>query len=477
MWIAASVLTLLSLATAGSAIAGSGGSTTSAPAEKVTKLTSEAPAGDKVFPYEMKQKTLANGLQVVVVPMPADGLVSYRTVVRTGARDEYEKGHTGFAHFFEHMMFRGTEKYPADKYGELVTKMGADSNAYTSTDITVYQFDIAAEDLDTVMEIESDRFMNLSYSEAVFQTEAGAVYGEYRKNKASPGFVLYEASKKAAFSKHTYGHTAMGYVEDIQAMPKMYDYSKRFFQRYYRPENCTVIVAGDVDAEQVFAKAESYYGTWKKGYKKPKIKAEPKQRREKRIDVAYEGQTLPMISIGYKGDAFDAKDKTWAASILLADLAFGETSKIHKELVLEKQLVQFISASPAMDRDPGLWGIWTMVNDAKDIDTVLGRIDEAVAWYQANPVPAQRLTRVKSAMKYGYLMGLDTPASVAGSLASTIGVTGDPGTDDVLYATLAAVTPEDIQAAAKKYLRAKQRTVAVLQSKPAPEAKKDEAKK
>ena len=241
-------------------------------------------------------------------------------------------------------------------------------------------------------------------------------------------------------------------------------------------------MAGDVKAEEVFAKIETYYGKWEKGYKKPKIRAEPRQRKEKRIDVDYEGQTLPMISIGYKGDAFDADDKIWAASILLADLAFGETSKIHKELVLEKRLVQHIGASPAMDRDPGLWGIWTMVNDPKDIDTVIARIDETVSWYQDNPVPAERVARVKSAMKYGYLMGLDTPASVAGSLARSIGVAGDPGTDDRLYATLAAVTPKDIQAAAKKYLQAKKRTVAVLKSKPKPKPKatltdKPEAKK
>lgn len=439
------------------------------PPKRAETVTADAPPS--VFPYAMHERTLANGLQVVLVPMPSDGLVSYRTVVRTGARDEYEKGHTGFAHFFEHMMFRGTKKYPADVYGELVTKMGADANAYTSTDITVYQLDIAAEDLETVVDIESDRFMNLEYAEAEFQTEAGAVYGEYRKNRASPGFAMYEAVKKAAFTKHTYGHTAMGYEADIAAMPKMFDYSRKFFSRYYRPDNCTVVVAGDIDPEATFALIERYYGPWEKGYKKPKVKAEPTQKRERRIEVPYVGQSLPMIQVAYKGGAFDAKDETWVASLVLADLAFGETSEIHKELVLDKRWVQYIYASPATDRDPGLWSIGAMVTDPSKTEAVLERIDAAVAQYRDTPVDAARLDRVKSNMKYGYLMSLDTPAAVAGSLARTIGITGDPHTDDQVYATLAKVTPEDVQAAAKKYLDKRRRTVAVLKiAKPNPAA-------
>ncbi len=452
---------------------GATGSALAGPPEKAETLAS-APASPSVFPYAMYEKTLANGLQVVVVPMPADGLVSYRTVVRTGARDEYEKGHTGFAHFFEHMMFRGTKKYPAEVYNEIVTKMGADANAYTSTDITVYQMDIAAEDLETVVDIESDRFMNLEYAEADFQTEAGAVYGEYRKNRANPGFLMYEAIKKAAFTKHTYGHTAMGYEPDIAAMPKMFDYSRKFFSRYYRPDNCTVIVAGDVEAEATFALIERFYGPWEKGYVEPKVSREPAQRKERRIEVEYAGQTLPMVQVAYKGGAFDAKDRTWVASLVLADLAFGETSEIHKELVLDKRWVQYIYASPATDRDPGLWSIGAMVAEPDKVDAVLERIDAAVAQYRDTPVDAARLDRVKSNMKYGYLMSLDTPAAVAGSLASTIGVTGDPHSDDALYATLVAVTPEDVQAAAKAYLDAKQRTVAVL--RPAPPSAKDAAK-
>ncbi|MEE9385448.1 MAG: pitrilysin family protein [Nannocystaceae bacterium] len=417
------------------------------------------------LPYPVHVSKLDNGLTVVLVPMKSGGLVSYRTVVRTGARDEYERGRTGFAHFFEHMMFRGTEKYPQDVYGEIVTQMGADSNAYTSTDVTVYQFDIATEDLEQVIELESDRFQNLAYPEAGFKTEAGAVYGEYRKNRSSPFFTLYEALKRTAYTKHTYGHTAMGYVADIKAMPEMFEYSKSFFSRYYRPENCVVIVAGDLDPAATLAKIQTYYGAWKRGYIAPKITPEPRQRREKKVDVPYEGRTLPIVAIGYKADAYDPTDRNVAASMLLAELAFGETSPIYRKLMLEEQVVQSIGAEAATDRDPGLWTIWSKVKDPSKVGYVLAEINRTVTEYRNTAPQPRNVDAVRSRMKYSFLMELDTPAKVAGQLARITGVTGGVEALSQLYATIDEVTPEDIQAAAKRYLVRRHRTVAVLREK------------
>ncbi|MER3330043.1 MAG: insulinase family protein, partial [Candidatus Kapaibacterium sp.] len=160
--------------------------------------------------------------------MPSNGIVSYYTLVRTGSRDEYEVGKTGFAHFFEHMMFRGTKKYPGTVYDSLIISIGADGNAYTTDDYTAYHLNLANEDLDLVMELESDRFQNLSYPEPDFKTESGAVYGEYRKNITDPGNVIWEKLKFTAFDKHTYKHSTIGFEEDIKAMPTLYEYSKEF---------------------------------------------------------------------------------------------------------------------------------------------------------------------------------------------------------------------------------------------------------
>ena len=424
--------------------------------------TQAADASPRIFPYEWHQQTLDNGLQVIVIPTPSAGLVSYRTVVRTGARDEFEPGSTGFAHFFEHMMFRGTERYPAEAYGEIVTRMGADSNAYTSTDMTVYQFDVAKDDLATVAEIEADRFMNLAYDQEAFKTEAGAVYGEYRKNRSSPFFTLYEAVRRAAFRKHTYAHTAMGFVDDIKAMPQKFDYSRTFFKRYYRPDNTILVITGDVAPEPTFALIEQHYGAWTPGYVPPRIKPEPDQLRERRVEIEYEGKTLPRMWIAYKGGAFDPFDRVWVASLVLAELAFGETSEIYEQLRLNEQRVESLEVGPATDRDPELWSVVTTIKREDDIDAVLARIDEAIAAARDTLPDQARVDAVKAHMRYDYLLGLDTPSAVADEVAQFVGVAGDLAKVELLYRNLEAVTPEDVREAARRWLVNKRRTVVIL---------------
>jgi zinc protease len=416
----------------------------------------------RIFPYETHIETLDNGLKVILVPMSSDGLVAYWSVVRTGSRDEYEKGHSGFAHFFEHMMFRGTEAYPAEVYNEMITKMGADANAFTTDDLTAYHLGVTVDDLETVIKMESDRFRNLAYSEQVFQTEAGAVYGEYRKNRMNPFFALFEAVQETAFKKHTYGHTTMGFVQDIKAMPQMYEYSKSFFKRYYRPENVVLLITGDIDIKQTMGWVRENYEGWETGYVTPKIEAEPAQTEERRVEVAYAGQSLPILWVAYKIDGFDPEDRTYLAAGLLADLAFGETSEIHKKLVLGEQVVEFIAAGAGTNRDPGLLDIYTRVKDPSKVDYVLGEIDKVVKGYRENPPDAARLVDMKSNLKYGFLMSLDTPDRVASQLARLIAITGGVAAVDRMYSTIDGITPEDLQAAANKFLLADRRTIALL---------------
>jgi zinc protease len=210
----------------------------------VQSLAQEANSVTDIIPFPTTAKTLGNGLEVIVMPMPSNGVVAFWSIVRTGSRDEYEPGRSGFAHFFEHMMFRGTERYPPARYLEVTTRIGADANAYTTDDHTAYHLSLSKEDFESVLEIESDRFQNLAYSEAAFQTEAGAVYGEYRKSRTDPEFALEESLMATAFEKHTYGHTTMGFERDIAAMPKMYDYSQLL--GHTTDPNTVLFVSGDV---------------------------------------------------------------------------------------------------------------------------------------------------------------------------------------------------------------------------------------
>jgi zinc protease len=383
-------------------------------------------------------------------------------VVRTGSRDEVEEGHTGFAHFFEHMMFRGTEKYPADVRERIVTGMGANTNAYTTDDLTCYYMNVASEDLAKVIELEADRFQNLSYKESVFQTEAGAVYGEYRKNRTQPFSVMNEAIQNKAFDVHTYKHTTIGFEKDIAAMPTRYEYSKQFFQRFYRPENVILLVTGDFDSKAVMAQIHQHYSGWKPGYQAPAVQAEPEQKGERSVDVAYEGRTLPVVTIAWKGPAFNASSREVAAGSLLGDLLFGETSAAYRELVLEKRLAQRVFAGFRFNRDPGLWSVSAMVTGEPNIVKVREAIDQAVARIQETPPAAKDLDDLKRRSRYGLLMGMDTPDRVAGGLARFIALSGGIEAIDALFAEMEKVTPEDIQAVARKYLVNDRRTVAIL---------------
>lgn len=414
------------------------------------------------FPYRYENVTLDNGLKVILIPMSGSGLVAYYTIVRTGSRDEVEDGKTGFAHFFEHMMFRGTEKFPADVYNKIINEMGADANAYTTDDYTCYTSVISTPSLERMMELESDRFMNLSYEEPEFRTEAGAVYGEYKKNLTNPWRVAYEEISGLAFSQHTYKHTTMGFVEDIRRMPELYQYSKDFFQQHYRPENCVLLLAGDFDPETVKPMVETYYGPWETGHSENVVPTEPEQRREKVKKVTYNGRTLPLMWIGYKGAAFDPTDKDVVAASLLGDLAFGQNSDIYKKLVIRENKAQFVSGDFGFNRDPKLYDIYTMVYNEDDMDMVLAEIDQVVTQFQNEPVDAERLDNLKKRNRYGYLMALDTPGSVAGNLARIVALTGGVEAVDQYYETMDSLTPADIQAAAKRFLQKNRRTIIKL---------------
>ena len=425
-------------------------------------LSATAAQGQGIFPYPTHLQTLDNGLQVIIVPMNSSGLVSYWSIVRTGSRDEYEPGRTGFAHFFEHMMFRGTEKYPAEVYNNIVNELGANSNAFTTDDLTAYYLDFGREDLERVIDIESDRFMNLSYPKKMFETEAGAVYGEYRKNRMSPFFVIFEEIRQAAFDQHTYGHTTMGYEKDIKIMPELFDYSQTFFDRYYRPENILLVIAGDVDPESTLELVRKYYGSWEPGYVAPKVEAEPAQDGLRTTEVTYPGRTLPYLWISHKSDAFDATSVEFAAADLATRLLFGESSPLYRQLVLEDQSVQMLTAQHAINRDPGTNDIIAIIKDPAKIDDVRASIEAAITEAQETPPDAERLAQLKSRLRYEFLMSLATPNDIGSNLVRLLAVGGNFEAVNALHATYGEVTPDDVLNAARKYLVPERRTVAVL---------------
>jgi zinc protease len=406
---------------------------------------------NKVFPYNYSEKVLSNGLKIILIPMENTDIVAYFTVVRTGSRDEWEEGKSGFAHFFEHMMFRGTERFPGNVYDSIVTSLGADANAYTSLDLTVYHMKFASEDLETVMDIESDRFRNLKYSKEEFQTESGAIYGEYRKGRTSPWSVAFESMQNMAFDKHTYKHTTIGFEKDIKDMPNLYDYSLSFYKRYYRPENCVLLVVGAIDNEKTFRLAEKYYSEWKSGYVSPKIDSEPVQTSSRKEEVGYEGRTLPLLYIGYKGEKFDVNNKNYLAARAFANIAFGETSELYKKLVLKEQKVQYLMANMTSTRDPYLFQIMSMVKDENDINYVSEEINKTIEYYKKNKVSEELFNKLLMREKYSFLMSLDNPANVAGILPQYITISGGINVIDEYFSKMEKLTVDDINNAVNYY--------------------------
>lgn len=355
-------------------------------------------------------------------------------------------------------MFKGTKNFPSDVYEGLMTLMGADTNAFTGDDLTTYHLTFAKEDLEKVMELESDRFQNLEYDEEAFKTEAGAVYGEYLKSKSNPFFVLFENIYNAAFDKHTYKHTTIGFEEDIKAMPTMYEFSKSFFKRYYRPENVVLLICGDIDPGNVFNLTEKYYGKWQKGYVPPAIIEEPGQTAPRAKVVQYPGKILPLLAVAYKGLKFDPQSKEYVASVMLGDIMFGDTSEIYAKLVLNEQKVQMLGANFGLNRDPNLNAIMAMVKKIEDVEYVKAEIDKTLKKYQADLMDSKRLEDLKSNLKYSFLMRLSSTADVAGSLPDIIAISGGIEALDRYYITLETITPEDIRQAAIKYFTDNRKT-------------------
>ncbi|HKF58238.1 MAG TPA: pitrilysin family protein, partial [Blastocatellia bacterium] len=231
----------------------------------------------KIFPYKYDIEDLDNGLRLITVKTGYPNLIALYIVVRAGSRNEIEPGKSGFAHLFEHLMFRGTDRFSSEQYDEILKNAGADHNAYTTDDRTVYHVVFSSEDLEQMMMLEADRFQNLKVPIDLFKTETRAVLGEYNKNASSPLTRLLEVTRDTAFTTHTYKHTTMGFIRDIENMPNMYEYSLEFFDRYYRPENTTIIVAGDVGSESVLPLVNKYWGSWQRGAYTAVVPAEPAQ--------------------------------------------------------------------------------------------------------------------------------------------------------------------------------------------------------
>jgi len=416
----------------------------------------------KIFPYRYTIHDFPNGLRLITIPTDFPSIVALYIVVQAGSRNEVEPGKSGFAHLFEHMMFRGTRRYPPDKYEAVLQQAGAHSNAYTSDDQTVYHTTFTRPDLETILEMEADRFQHLEYTEDVFRTEALAVLGEYNKSAASPVMKLYEVLRDTAFTRHTYKHTTMGFLRDIQDMPNQYEYSLEFYKRYYRPEYTIIVVVGDVDPDQVRQLVEKYWGKWERGNYQPSIPQEPPQTEPRHAHVDWPTPTLPWVCIAYKGPAYSDTQLDLVALDLIAFLGFSETSPLYKKLVIDEQKVDVLDVDNSDHVDPYLFTVMARVKKQEDMESVQADILRTIEEFKEKPVPVERLEAVKNHLRYRLALSMDNSQAIASTVAHYVSLARTPETINRLYDLYQRVTPEDLQRIARKYFVDSGRTIVTL---------------
>ncbi len=419
----------------------------------------------KIFPYKYAVDDLPNGLRLVTVPTDYPNLDALYIVVTAGSRNEIEPGKSGFAHFFEHMMFRGSENYTPEQREEIFKRAGAETNAYTTDDRTVYHATFSKEDLDQIMRAEADRFQRLKYTPAQFKTEAKAVKGEYDKNSANPFYKIREVLRETAFKKHTFSHTTMGYLKDIEDMPNQFDYSRQFFQRFYRPEYTTIVLVGDVTRDGALDMTKRYWGEWKRGDYKTEIPGEPAQNEARTAQIEWASPTLPHVAVAFRGPRYADDSRELAALDLFESIAFGENSEIFQRLLLKEQKVDLLDTSFGHQMDPELFTVYARVKDPSDVGYVRDQILKNFERYKAELIPQERLDATRSRMRYGFAMRMNSNSAIAAAIAPYVALERTPETLNELFETYQRVTPEDIREAARKYFREESRTIVTLATK------------
>ena len=427
-----------------------------------------AATGD-VLPFKATEHTLGNGLKVIVVPTGFPNLVTIEIEVQVGARNEVEPGKSGFAHFFEHLMFRGTPDVPPKAYRALMAKAGARDNASTGDDRTHYYATFAKEHLNELIAVYADMFQHLAYSETDFKTEARAILGEYNKNSAAPTEKLTEVQRDQFYSTHTYKHTTMGFIRDIENMPNEYEYSKLFFARWYRPQFTTVVIAGDVTADAVLPMVEKYWGPWTGGGARPvEIPKEPPQTAPRYAHVPWPSATLPYVTVAFPTPAFDEGAKASAAMEMLGSLYFGPTSELYKRLVVSEQKVDVLDADTPSHVDPSLFTVLARVKKPADAVYVRDQILATFAAARASMVPAAQLADAKSHDRYSFTRTFDSTERIAAVVARYATFRRSYGTINAFFRTQDSLAPADLQAAARSYFTDAGMMVTTLSREPLP---------
>src|SRR5262245_34194823 len=408
--------------------------------------------------------TLKNGMQIIVWPDHDIPQVALYNWVHVGSRNEVP-GITGLAHFFEHMMFNGTSTRAPGEFDRILEANGARNNAFTDSDTTVYQDWFPRSALEIVFELESDRLQNLAFDPKVIESERGVVYSERRLRVDDSTFGrLQEQIQATAYLAHPYMIPTIGWPSDFKSW-RIEDL-KKFYETHYAPNNCTLVLVGDVDPQNVFALARKYFEPIpSQPPPEPVRTKEPEQVGERRVSIAAEGQT-PLAQFAYHSiNGVDARQP--ALDLLARILTDGDASRLHRALVEEQKVA--VSADSYIEGgfDPGLTWFFLSLPAGGDLAKAEAAFSDEIARLVKDGVTPQELARARNQALADFWRGLATIDGKAQALGTYAVLRG--GYQRLFDAPRAyeSVTVQDIQKLATEVLRSGNRTVGELTAAPA----------
>jgi zinc protease len=425
--------------------------------------TAPTPDLEKAIQFPVEKYKLANGLTVLLNPDNSIPSVSIQTWYRVGSKDEHV-GRTGLAHFFEHMMFKGTAKYDKNTWRGFLNSKGADFNASTNTDYTNYYINASSENLDVLLSIESDRMRNLLLDPKEVASEREVVKEERRmRYDDSVEGSMHEAMAALLWTKLPYRWLPIGSMVDLN-QASMEDLHA-FYKEFYSPNNAVLVVAGDFDPAAAKRLIEKYYGGLpQEKIVRPEITPEPEQRAPREVKITRDAQA-PMVSVAYHLPDLNNPD-LYALDLLSIVLGQGNSSRFYQKLVREKELAT--SAWAASDNSV-LAGEFILVANLKpktDPSKALAAMELEMKEVRHNLVSQKELDKARNIFMKEYVDRLKRISGRARMLANYETVYGDYTRIFSDLKRYQAVTPDDLKRVANAYLRPSQRnTVIVLPRK------------
>jgi len=420
-------------------------------------VTSRA-AALTVAPIDFVDRTLPNGLRVLLVEDHRVPSVSVNVGYRVGGKDD-PAGRSGFAHLFEHLMFKGTANTATETIDRLTEDVGGYNNAFTTEDITNYYDVVPAHFCETILWAEADRLAGLLVNEANFHTERDVVIGEYdQRILAEPYGMLDELVNREAYTVHPYRLGVIGDPENLRAAT-LADVM-HFHDTYYRPDNAVLVVVGDIDLDATNAWIDRYFGAIAlPPGAVPRVGiVEPPQTTERTYTYRAANVPLPALEYAYHIPAATDPDAP-ALDVLETILGMGRSSRLYRSLVYGKQLASMAYANADLRQQPGLFGLRIVVSAGKELADARAALDVELARLSDEPVGEDELVRVKTQIASAVIRSRQTYNGMALALVRAAVERDDPGAVNADLDRYAAVTAADLQRVARAYLRDENRTV------------------